>query len=96
MKEIRLLKEKGRGEKGEMTPTAATAIQRVWRGFIARRETKRRKKEEMLLIGMELPPYVESKAMKQAEVVRIIYSFYKIIYCFRLLLLFRYLHTLFA
>lgn len=73
MKEIRLLKEKGRGEKGEMTPKAATAIQRVWRGFIARRETRRRKKEEMLLIGMELPPYMESKGLKKMEEVFMIY-----------------------
>lgn len=75
MKEIRLLKEKGRGDKGEITPIAATAIQRVWRGFIARRETKKRKKAEMLLIGMELPPYTEPKSIKQAEEVsRIIIS----------------------
>ncbi|GBP92367.1 Dynein regulatory complex protein 11 [Eumeta japonica] len=70
MKEIRLLKEKGRGEKGEMSAAAATAIQRVWRGFIARRETKRRKWRETLLIGMELPPYAESKTMKRAEEVK--------------------------
>lgn len=69
MKEIRLLKEKGRDQKGDMTPAAATAIQKVWRGFIARRATKRRKREEQLLIGMELPPYVESQAIKKAEEV---------------------------
>ncbi|CAG9789481.1 unnamed protein product [Diatraea saccharalis] len=70
MKEIRLLKEKGRDQKGEMTASAATAIQRVWRGFIARRETRRRKREEQLLIGMELPPYTESKELKRAEEVK--------------------------
>ncbi|XP_075983177.1 dynein regulatory complex protein 11 [Anticarsia gemmatalis] len=70
MKEIRLLKEKGRDQKGEMSATAATAIQKVWRGFIARRCTKRRKKEEQLLIGMELPPYMESEAIKKAEEVQ--------------------------
>ncbi|GBO98296.1 Dynein regulatory complex protein 11 [Eumeta japonica] len=69
MKEIRLLKEKGRGEKGEMSAAAATAIQRVWRGFIARRETKE-ESGETLLIGMELPPYAESKTMKRAEEVK--------------------------
>ncbi|CAG5004942.1 unnamed protein product [Parnassius apollo] len=70
MREIRLLKEKGRDQKGEMSATAATAIQRVWRGFITRRMTKRRKREEQLLIGMELPPYTESKAIKKAEKIK--------------------------
>ncbi|VVC97741.1 unnamed protein product, partial [Leptidea sinapis] len=67
MKEIRLLKEKGRDQKGEMSASAATAIQRVWRGFIARRATRKRKQKEQLLIGMELPPYLESKEIKKAE-----------------------------
>ncbi|KAL4702784.1 hypothetical protein ACJJTC_002324 [Scirpophaga incertulas] len=70
MKEIRLLKEKGRDQKGEMSATAATAIQRVWRGFLARRETKKRKRQEQLLIGMELPAYTESVALKKAEEVK--------------------------
>lgn len=69
MKEIRLLKEKGRDQKGEMSPSAATAIQKVWRGFIVRRATKKRKKEEQLLIGMELPPYKESEEIKKTEKV---------------------------
>lgn len=72
MKEIRLLKEKGRDQKGEMSASAATAIQKVWRGFLARRLTKRRKQEEQLLIGMELPPYSESEAKRKAEEVSII------------------------
>ncbi|RVE53881.1 hypothetical protein evm_001543 [Chilo suppressalis] len=70
MKEIRLLKEKGRDQKGEMSATAATAIQRVWRGFIARRETRRRKRDEQLLIGMELPPYTESQELQRADEVK--------------------------
>ncbi|XP_038206918.1 IQ and AAA domain-containing protein 1-like [Zerene cesonia] len=70
MKEIRLLKEKGRDQRGEMSSTAATAIQRVWRGFIARRATKKRKLQEQLLIGMEMLPYVESKEIKRAEEVK--------------------------
>lgn len=71
MKEIRLLKEKGRDQKGEMSPAAATAIQKVWRGFIARRATKKKKMQEQLLIGMILPPYKESEAGKRAEEVNI-------------------------
>ncbi|CAB3249419.1 unnamed protein product [Arctia plantaginis] len=69
MKEIRLLKEKGRDQKGEMSASAATAIQKVWRGFIARRCTKKRKLEEQLLIGMLLPPYKESEAIEKANQV---------------------------
>lgn len=73
MKEIRLLKEKGRDQKGEMSASAATAIQRVWRGFIARRTTRKRKQQEQFLIGMELPAYTESAALVRAEEVRPIY-----------------------
>lgn len=75
MKEIRLLKEKGRDQKGEMTAAAATAIQKVWRGFLARRSTKQRKMQEQLLIGMILPPYTESEAIKKAEEVSSILLF---------------------
>ncbi|XP_041969680.1 dynein regulatory complex protein 11 [Aricia agestis] len=70
MKEIRLLKEKGRDQKSEMSATAATAIQRVWRGFITRRETRKRKHLEQLLIGMELQPFIESEEIKKAEQIR--------------------------
>lgn len=70
MKEIRLLKEKGREQKTEMSAAAATSIQRVWRGFIARRFTKKRKLQEMLLIGMQMPPYKESDNINHAEEVR--------------------------
>lgn len=80
MKEIRLLKDKGRDQKGEMSPAAATAIQKVWRGFIARRATKKRKRDEQLLIGMVLPPYKESEEKKKTEEVSIKYE-YKILYC---------------
>lgn len=69
MKEIRLLKEKGRDQKGEMSPAAATAIQKVWRGFIARRATKKRKRDEQLLIGMVLPPFKESEKINKSEEV---------------------------
>lgn len=74
MKEIRLLKDKGRDQKGEMSPAAATAIQKVWRGFIARRATKKRKRDEQLLIGMVLPPYKESEEKKKTEEVSIKYE----------------------
>ncbi|XP_076272045.1 dynein regulatory complex protein 11 isoform X2 [Rhynchophorus ferrugineus] len=68
MKEIRSMKEKskptatGEGEEGEeeaghgINLAAALKIQKIWRGYIARRATKRRKLQEMLLIGMIPPP----------------------------------------
>ncbi|XP_013192075.1 dynein regulatory complex protein 11 [Amyelois transitella] len=70
MKEIRLLKEKGRDQKGEMSASAATAIQKVWRGFLARRQTKKRKRDEQLLIGMELPPFTQSTEIKKADEIK--------------------------
>lgn len=60
MKEIRMLKEKnkptiaedGEGEdSGKISMMAALCIQKIWRGYITRRMTKRKKLQEMLLIG---------------------------------------------
>lgn len=53
MKEIRMLKEKGKPD-GVRTDglMAAMKIQKLWRGFTTRRKTRRRKLEEMYLIGM--------------------------------------------
>ncbi|XP_060650034.1 IQ and AAA domain-containing protein 1-like isoform X3 [Drosophila nasuta] len=60
MKEIR--KEKGKAEERsekERTDSglmAAMKIQKMWRGHTARRITRRRKMDEMILIGMVPPP----------------------------------------
>ncbi|XP_017844860.1 dynein regulatory complex protein 11 [Drosophila busckii] len=58
MKEIR--KEKGKAEeRGDRTDSglmAAMKIQKMWRGHTARRITRRRKMDEMILIGMLPPP----------------------------------------
>lgn len=70
MREIRQLKEKGSkpdgsgrsgggGASGERDMTgilAAMRIQKMWRGFAERKRTRRRKMEEMVLIGMVPPP----------------------------------------
>lgn len=78
MKEIHAMKEKGRppgqedGEKGKVAKlslSAAMRIQKVWRGYMARRATRRRKYQEMLLIGMIPPPKVESEDTKRASEV---------------------------
>lgn len=60
MKEIRLLKQKDRKDEIEekridSSLMAAMRIQKMWRGYTARCKTKRRKIDEMILIGM-LPP----------------------------------------
>jgi hypothetical protein len=56
MKELKILKEKGKPDSSrEKTNTgynAAMKIQKVWRGYATRRQTRRRKMEEMILIGM--------------------------------------------
>lgn len=60
MKEIRMLKEKGKSEEKDKDRTdtglmAAMKIQKMWRGHTDRRKTRRRKLDEMILIGM-VPP----------------------------------------
>lgn len=71
MKEIKTVKEKSKApvtedaKEGEDTKlgislSAAMKIQKIWRGYIARRITRRRKLQEMLLIGMIPPPKTKS------------------------------------
>lgn len=71
MKEIKTMKEKSKpiqgeeageedGKTGGISLSAALKIQKIWRGYLARRATKRRKLEEMLLIGMIPPPKTKS------------------------------------
>ena len=56
MKELKILKEKGKPdssrEKSNTGYNSAMKIQKVWRGYATRRQTRRRKMEEMILIGM--------------------------------------------
>lgn len=59
MKEIRLLKEKTKADNIKEKSDgllAAMKIQKVWRGHTARRKTRRKKMEEMILIGMVQSP----------------------------------------
>lgn len=57
MKEIRLLKEKVKVEPTseanqlEINRQAALQIQKLWRGYITRRNVRKRVLDEMLLIG---------------------------------------------
>lgn len=72
MKEIKLLKEKGKPDgikdKTSSGLMAAMKIQKMWRGYATRQQTRRKKMEEMILIGM-LPPLPTNKrtAIDEAE-----------------------------
>lgn len=72
MKELRMLKEKGKAdglkEKNESGLLAAMKIQTMWRGFTTRKKTRRRKMDEMILIGMVPPsPATKSNAIEESE-----------------------------
>lgn len=78
MKELRMLKEKGKAdglkEKNESGLLAAMKIQTMWRGFTTRKKTRRRKMDEMILIGMVPPsPATKSNAIEESENVSLPY-----------------------
>ncbi|KAK5643004.1 hypothetical protein RI129_009171 [Pyrocoelia pectoralis] len=80
MKEIRGMKERGKPTLAEtadeeddserVSLVAALRIQKIWRGYVARRQTRRRKLQEMLLIGMIPPVKKESEQINKALAVR--------------------------
>lgn len=81
MREIRSMKEKSKpitadGEEVEaekeasISLAASLRIQKVWRGYVARRQTRRRKLQEMLLIGMIPPPKKQSAEIDRALEIR--------------------------
>ncbi|KAF5278089.1 hypothetical protein FQR65_LT03605 [Abscondita terminalis] len=79
MKEIRGMKERGKpvetteddeDESQRLSLVAALRIQKIWRGYVARRQTRRRKLQEMLLIGMIPPPKTENEHINKALAVR--------------------------
>lgn len=74
MKEIRLLKEKTKADNIKEKSDgllAAMKIQKVWRGHTARRKTRRKKMEEMILIGMvPSPSKCNSYAVENLNTVR--------------------------
>jgi IQ and AAA domain-containing protein len=75
MKEIRSLKEKSGGKpeqrKAETGFMAAMKIQKMWRGYISRTQTRKKKLEEMVLIGMLPNPKYNSSIQENAELARI-------------------------
>lgn len=77
MKEIRNLKDRSKppgqddqedeqDKIGRLSLSAAMRIQKVWRGYMARRATRRRKYQEMLLIGMIPPVKTQSEDLAKA------------------------------
>nr|XP_033333762.1 dynein regulatory complex protein 11 isoform X2 [Megalopta genalis] len=76
MKEIRKMKERST-VKPEMDilgvlceKTAAMKIQKVWKGYVTRRKVRKRRLDEMLLIGMLQPSQEITETARQAEKVR--------------------------
>lgn len=76
MKEIKTMKDKTKPVQGEESEeakdsklavnlSAAVKIQKIWRGYAARRATRRRKLQEMLLIGMIPPPKTRSEEIEK-------------------------------
>lgn len=51
---------------GKLSFSAAMCIQKVWRGYTTRRATRRRKLQEMLLIGMIPQPHTRSVEKEKA------------------------------
>lgn len=72
MKEIRSLKEKGKPERGKAETgfLAAMKIQKMWRGYASRTQTRKKKLEEMILIGMLPDPKQDSRNQETIELVR--------------------------
>lgn len=71
MKEIRSLKEKGKPERGkaETGLMAAMKIQKMWRGYASRTQTRKKKLEEMILIGMLPDPHQNTAGQEVVEIV---------------------------
>ncbi|KAK2532182.1 hypothetical protein Q9966_008446 [Columba livia] len=70
MKRIYLKENKEKQPKlqvqmGPSPDDAATCIQKVWRGYIQRKKTEKMREEEMIFLGMSLPPHLETMSVSQ-------------------------------
>ncbi|OPJ80260.1 IQ and AAA domain-containing protein 1 isoform B [Patagioenas fasciata monilis] len=70
MKRIYLKEKKEKQPKlqvqmGPSPDDAATCIQKVWRGYIQRKKTEKMREEEMIFLGMSLPPHLETMSVSQ-------------------------------
>ncbi|XP_064516354.1 dynein regulatory complex protein 11 isoform X2 [Pseudopipra pipra] len=59
-------------QMGRSPDDAATCIQKVWRGYVQRKRTEKMREEEMIFLGITLPPHLEatSSFQKFAEKVK--------------------------
>ncbi|KAM6131643.1 dynein regulatory complex protein 11 [Phoenicopterus ruber ruber] len=72
MKQIYLEEKRERQTKlqvqmGPNPDDAATCIQKVWRGYIQRKKTEKMREEEMIFLGMSLPPHLKATSMSQVH-----------------------------
>ncbi|KFV05284.1 IQ and AAA domain-containing protein 1, partial [Tauraco erythrolophus] len=70
MKRIYLEEKRKRQTKlqvqmGPSLDDAATCIQKVWRGYIQRKKTEKLREEEMIFLGMSLPPRLKATSVSQ-------------------------------
>ncbi|NXR05056.1 DRC11 protein, partial [Sagittarius serpentarius] len=70
MKQIYLEEKRERQTKlqvqmGPSPDDAATCIQKVWRGYIQRKKTEKMREEEMIFLGMSLPPHLKAMSISQ-------------------------------
>ncbi|NXG06462.1 DRC11 protein, partial [Sakesphorus luctuosus] len=63
------LEEKKTGKQeeplGQRAQDAATCIQKVWRGHVQRKRTEKLREEEMIFLGITLPPHLEATSGSQ-------------------------------
>ncbi|NXF98056.1 DRC11 protein, partial [Eubucco bourcierii] len=52
-------------EMGPSPDDAATSIQKVWRGYNQRKKTQKMREEEMIFLGMALPPHLMTASPSQ-------------------------------
>ncbi|XP_010283947.1 PREDICTED: IQ and AAA domain-containing protein 1 [Phaethon lepturus] len=70
MKQIYLEEKRERQAKlqvqmGPNPDDAATCIQKVWHGYIQRKKTEKMREEEMIFLGMSLPPHLKATSISQ-------------------------------
>ncbi|NXL12302.1 DRC11 protein, partial [Mesembrinibis cayennensis] len=70
MKQIYLEEKRERQTKlqvqmGPNLDDATTCIQKVWRGYIQRKKTEKMREEEMIFLGMSLPPHLKAISISQ-------------------------------
>uniref|UniRef100_A0A8C3GRA1 IQ motif containing with AAA domain 1 n=1 Tax=Cairina moschata TaxID=8855 RepID=A0A8C3GRA1_CAIMO len=58
-------------QTGPNPDDAATLIQKVWRGYIQRKKTEKMREEEMIFLGMSLPPHLKAMSSSQLHAKQI-------------------------